>query len=343
MDALYANEAAHMTYGDCVTRLRRLLRDHDAAIWTDAALMIYFNQSQLEVATKTSLLQRADVYPYPSRFTWSFLFDWEAGHTEGDRYQALNIWQVQDTVASYVWEAAYWMDEATPAEEGYRWTHCWETAMCAPADVVPVQLHKQLWSTIHVAWDRKPLKVISQRDIALIDRYFKTRQGIPTHCYPLDDQENRIVLYPRPASVVWPEEAPSQTFNDDEGIVAWTETDTETADLGIITDQADMAFNVTYIYSFLPRLVESEADEMDWPDFLIHCVECATLERAFGADTDGYIPSLRDYWKSRKEMGLKAINLLKGQRTNDRSFRMGSARRPARSIGPRLPDHYPAV
>ena len=62
---------------------------------------------------------------------------------------------------------------------------------------------------------------------------------------------------------------------------------------------------------------------------MLPVIEYATLERCFGADTDGYIPSLKGYWANRKKIGIEAIKLFKNMRTTDRDYRMGGWTEPS--------------
>jgi hypothetical protein len=79
--------------------------------------------------------------------------------------------------------------------------------------------------------------------------------------------------------------------------------------------------------------------ENEFPPWLIKYVEYATLERAYGADTDGFIPTLRDYWSYRKTIGIQAIKQYKTARLKDRVFCMQPRRRLQKST-PKLPYGY---
>lgn len=116
-------------------------------------------------------------------------------------------------------------------------------------------------------------------------------------------------------------------------------------EFGIATDVIDADDNALFIFEKNPTDLSGGTDESDFPVYLRKYIEYAVLERAYAADTDGQIASLRDYWAMRKTIGLKAIKLFMGKRKADRNYRMTTKGvtgwRTRRD--PRLPDSYPAV
>lgn len=114
---------------------------------------------------------------------------------------------------------------------------------------------------------------------------------------------------------------------------------------GIATDVIEADDNALFIFEKNPTDLSGGTDESDFPVYLRKYIEYAVLERAYAADTDGQIASLRDYWAMRKTIGLKAIKLFMGKRKADRNYRMTTKGvtgwRTRRA--PRLPDSYPSV
>jgi hypothetical protein len=97
------------------------------------------------------------------------------------------------------------------------------------------------------------------------------------------------------------------------------------------------------VYDYLPADVEDYAETItDWPPYLFKAIISGTLERAYSANTDGFIPSLRDFWRMRKEYCIRAITMLKRGKLKDRDFRLGGAEQyKGQSSHPRLPSHFP--
>jgi hypothetical protein len=115
------------------------------------------------------------------------------------------------------------------------------------------------------------------------------------------------------------------------------------SDYGLVVDLIELDNNLFMVYIAQPTDIEEVADVSSFPDFLVKYIEYATLERAYGDDTDGFIPSLRDYWKARKEIGLKALQKYQRLTLGDRDYRLGGAPKPSSSKRLRLPDGYPAI
>lgn len=113
----------------------------------------------------------------------------------------------------------------------------------------------------------------------------------------------------------------------------------------VTTDELTTDSNLFLIYDYLPAdVVDYEDDITDIPEYLVHVIIAGMLERAFGADCDGFIPTLRDYWKMRKEIGIKAINLFKSLKYRDRDYRLGGYDQShGRKRYPQLPSYFPAT
>lgn len=131
----------------------------------------------------------------------------------------------------------------------------------------------------------------------------------------------------------------------DFGIVIDTGDLPAVGDFGITTDIIESDDNVLFVFSKNPAAVSDVTDESDFPDYLQKYVEYGAIERAYAANTDGQIQSLRDYWAMRREMGMKAITKFISMRKQDRDYRLTVKGVPGFRTrkGPRLPDSYPAV
>ena len=147
--------------------------------------------------------------------------------------------------------------------------------------------------------------------------------------------------------------------DDDFGIALFDSDADETSDFGIIIDEVgsavtsdvgagtdiiDPAGQLLLISKNIPNDLSSMDDESDFPAYLRKYVEYDVLERAYGANTDGRIPSLADYWGWRKEIGYKIVKRFRWKKLADRDFCMQTQGIPARNVRrrPKLPDTYPA-
>jgi len=129
------------------------------------------------------------------------------------------------------------------------------------------------------------------------------------------------------------------------GIIASRTGSLFNQDLGLAIDIVEADNNVLLIYDVMPGDIQDDNDESDFPEYLQKYIECGVLERAYTANTDGRIDSLRDYWGGRYRLGLSVIEMIKGKRKADRVYRLRTSQRPAQRNfrHPRLPDGYPAV
>ncbi len=141
------------------------------------------------------------------------------------------------------------------------------------------------------------------------------------------------------------------TYTADDTTESETGTIVDVGDLivggeyGIVTDIISLDDNVLFVFSKVPTEVVDSDDQSSFPDYLQKYAEYGALEACYSADTDGQIQSLRDYWKLRSDMGIKAIERFKSLRRQDRDYRLTtqgvSISRTRKE--PRLPDAYPAV
>lgn len=341
------------TFNQSLTRMRRFLRDPSGEIWEDEDIRVAWNDAQLEIASKINFIERINAYRYPPLYSWSYGWDWEVQHIDGDMYQYLHNWPARDMIICYPWEPGYWLDSMSTADDGARFTHPWEAEYLAPGDVVRIPLHAKFNQMKYIAFDESPIDPITEKELAQSDPWYKTCSGEPVNYYRPDEYENDIVLYPRPSSVTWDDSNllltdASESFSDTlgEGMINYQEDAFDEQNTGVIFDTIDAAGHLVAIFEALPEAVEEEIDSWDdelpwWPTYMVPMVEYAVLERCFGGDTDGFIPSLRDYWEMRKKVGIETIKTFKLKRLTDRDFRLGGEAKGWRSGHPRLPEHYP--
>jgi hypothetical protein len=332
---------------DNLVRIRRFLRDHDGIVWSDADILQSWNDAQLELCQKTKFLERIESHYYPPEYNWSYLFQWENLQTypfiEGDVYRALTEYHQTEYVFCYPWEGMYWGDLSDAPDDGYRFSHPWEGVLCgSPADVISLKMHTRFQRMKFIAFDEDPIDEIQLRDVAADDPHWKTRSGTVTNYYMLDETLNLYCLYPRPSEVTYQETTEGDVFSDTGGLTfdfgSLLESDT-----GMVTDVIDTEDAVFMVYDAIPFEMAEWDDECDVPDVFRKYVEYGTLERCFGADSDGFIPTLRDYWKMRKDAGIEAIKRMMRMRAKDRDYQFGGVNKPYRGRGGSLGPHYPSI
>lgn len=328
--------------------MRRFLRDPDSNIWSDNDILTYWNDAQLEIASKIGYIEKVNAYKYPPEWTWAYMPDWERQHTDGDRYQCLTLWQAENAVVCYPWEPGYWLDNSDTADSGYRFTHPWEGVFTgSPADIVPIPLHDRFNAMKFMAYNERELCPIDRKNLSLRDGFYRTAAGTASNYWHPDEERNQFVPYPRPSNVTFDDGSLTDTYDDAGGIVNWEEAALDETDRGLITETLDTDDKFLAVFEAIPDDVSDDpgdwySTDIDWPAFLVKYFRYGTLERCFGADTDGFIPSLRDYWRQRKELGILGIKRFKAMRRQDRDYRLGGGRGKTTSRHPRLPASYPA-
>lgn len=332
------------TFLDSLTRIRRFLRDTEGAIWTDEMVRSAFNSGALEVSQKALPLATVGVWAWPPRVDSCHVHPWEQTYCDGDIMQMLAVWQAEGASVCHVWEPVHWQDSTSVADEGECITVPIDCGYCTPNRPLPIPLHRNLHRPLFSAFDKDAISQASFRDIVQRDRSYKTRTGEVESFYRRDEWHHEIVLYPQPASITWQEPDESTGFSDTYGLD--TGGDLDFSDHGVVVDSLDADGALLMVYESYPQEIDADtgswSDPLDLPAFMVKYVEYAALERLYSMDTDGFIPSLRDFWKMRKEVGINALKTYRRRRLTSATFTMGNPRREQKPY-PKLPSGYPSI
>jgi len=350
-----------MTWQTNLSRIRRFLRDPDGNIWQDSIIRNAFNDSQKDLQKKTNVIVEIAPVRVPPRYHFSYLQDWEWPFlsSETGNYQALRFHQQGEMCFCFRWEAqSIWgLIDATASDKGAHCTHPFEFFMGGSiGDIIPLQFPSGFHNCKFAWWDRDPIDFLTRKELQKDDDSWMTRSGEPIAYWRPDMLEDQFCLYPVPSSIVWDDNDPSEegqilygdddTLNSEYGlIIDESGSLTMPGDNGIATDIVSPDDNALFVFSKVPEDMIDATDEPDYPDYLQKYVEYGALEQLYAADTDGQIQSLRDYWKMRYDIGVKAVTQFMSFRYRDRDYRLTTRGVPrARTRRqPSLPDHYPAV
>jgi hypothetical protein len=314
------------TFNQSLTRIRRFLRDPDGNIWTDDQIRYFWNDAQQKVALDTHLLVNAETLAFPPAPSYSYTHRWEEQYTDSATdMRVLEYGQDINKVYTYPWEFA-WSGTNPPKDEGsYRWTHPFEGTMYTTAKPVPNILNKGFVSGIWCAYDQEEILPLSRDQVASGDRWYRHRKGEAKYYYRDSDYANTIVIYPQP-----PPDYSATSVGD-------------LTDSTYVTTTDRVVIVYKYAHADIPSGSGNWDDTLDWPDWAIPYIEYATLERAYGADTDGYIPTLHEYWKLRYDVGLQILKRLQSLWLKDKKLVMGGIKRRPKPSGPSLGSHYPRM
>lgn len=324
--------------------LRYYLRDPDGTIWSDSDLLVHWNDAQQEFARKTGLLTTIAVLPYPQLYTISYIYPWEIDHVTGDIHQALIEWMAGDRVVCYPWETEY---TVTDGVDSYaRWTHPWESEISGESDPVPMLLPEGFLYSKFAAYDHDEIRLTTQWELARDDRFFLSRSGQADRYYRPDESSSTFFLYPRPAETTFQDPNYTDVLGDTGGIDLYDET-YYSGDTGLPSEPADTEDAVFFVYERQPTDIDSWQDSLPmFPSWAWDWIVYGTLERAYSADTDGFIPSLRDFWRSKKEIAIemaKRICRIRSAQNIVYINERGPSRNARRSTGGSLPSGYPAT
>lgn len=346
-----------MSWADELPKIRRFLRDPAGNIWSEALLKNLYNDVQKEVQIMTRVLEDYRVQRVPGLYHYSYMHDWESEHLPTAYslfYQCLT--QYDGMVICNRWEPhVRSMIDAAPDEYGTHFTQPWEAFMgITPADPVRMKWPPNLHRLKFIAYDEVPITEMSKKSIQSGDASYITRTGDPFCFYEHDDIDDSYSLYPRP-STGWVEEldgneGPAWYISGDtedvtSGTVAVRVGSTGSAGAGVPVDIADTTDNVFIVYDVDPTNISGSLDEGDYPEFLRKYIRYGVVSRAYGANTDGRIPSLSAYWAFRFEEGMKRIKRYIHNQAQDRDYQLmtNGVSRQRRFRHPRLPPEYPAI
>lgn len=344
-----------MTFADELVKIRRYLRDPEGNIWGVDLIIELFNQAQHDLQLETAVLEDVAVISIPPKYTVSYLHDFESAFIDGAAYRPLR--QQQDFFACvYRGEAQdFFGIESDVTDSGtINFTHPFEAWIEDPNMAVKFNFPDNLSAVRQMWFDNKAIDYKDKKQIQLTDSSWETRAGIPLFYYREDESSNQFVPYPRPSSASWNDETGSgmvtsvedDTTASEDGTIIQRTGNVLSSDLGVAVTVLDTDDNFAIVYEISPSQVDSIADDLDWPDFLVKYVRFRTLELAYQCNNDGNIPSLAAHWGRRYRMGIGIVNRFLSARNRDRDYRLKThdRSRPSSNYrGLRLPDTYPAV
>jgi hypothetical protein len=344
-----------MSWGAELVKIRRFLRDPNGSIWSDAMLRHLWNDVQYDLQHKTLMLEDVVAQRVPGLYHASYQFDWEWRYLSTDQsqyYQCLN--QHDEGVFCHRWEPQEVTGiDSDVTDYGVHFTQPWEAFLGeTPGDVVKMRFPRNFNTMKFVAYDEEPIVATSKKLVQSTDSSYITTEGEPTAYYPYDAVDNSYVLYPRPSASFYNEiegDGIAQYADDDTedlttGIIA-VRSGSSDSDIGAPVDIVDVTNNVLMVYGITPTEMRTVSDVPDFPTFARKYVRFGVVSRAYGANTDGRIRSLSDFWGARYALGIQVLKRFMRNRRQDRDYRLTTRGAPSRRVvrHPRLPDRYPRV
>ena len=345
-----------MSWSDELTVIRRFLRDPNGLIWPEVFLRHLYNDLQQDFQLQTHVLEDVTTQRVPQLYHYSYQQDWEYAHLPQSLtqfYQCLG--QHDELVFCHRWEPQQRAGiEADVSDYGAHFTHPWEGYMLLAGEPIKMRFPSNFNSVKYIAYDEEPIHALTKKQVQSTDPSWITTQGEPVGYYSYDEMDNSYVLYPRPSTAF-------ESDVDGDGAAFYEEGDTESDQTGVIAvrdgstdstegsgasvDIVDTTNNVFMVYDVSPNDVTAWSEEPAFPVFLRKYIRFGVIGRAYGANTDGRIPSLSEYWLARYQLGIAFTKRFVRNRRSDRDYRLTtkSVAPRRRFRHPRLPDTYPAV
>ena len=345
-----------MSIGVEVEALRYFLRDPDSKIWSNSILFGLYNQAQSELQIQTNIMEGITTIELPPEFQASYTYDWEAGLAQGStEYQCLRT-QGNNFTFCYPWEVQQNYGVATPdaADLGtYAYTHPWEAFLKTPNKPPPIPFPDDMFSVKQMFHDEMPLMPITSKDMMQSDPSWNIREGTPLAYYVDSEVENQFLMYGRPTTITWTNQA-------GEGMVTSVEDDTTGSEFGIqiistgrsLVDDDGITINIIdtdnnmlLLYDIAPPDVEGLSDDSYVPDYLKKYIRYRVLQLAYMANTDGKNEEMATFWGERNNIGKEVVKRFRGNRYKDidRRLRTQEGTGARRTKHPKLPDTYPAT
>ena len=327
--------ATGMSWDTQKTRIRRFLRDPNENIWSDDFLLNMFNDEQFELQNKAGSIEDVRMVQIPPRMQSCYLWDWEWPYNDSDNGEVFQMGYYNDEnqyICTNLWEMEH-LAELTPttAAHGGMFTHPWEYwEMSAAAEPPPISFPSGFYRAKFLAWDKKPIEAITLRELQDRDFTWKTRTGLPEFYHRDEKLSNRFFLYPTPNSVTW---VSGQTVDADPDEAAYA------------SSSLNVDNNLLIVFDKDPTQATGTDSTSDFPAYLRKYIEYGVIARAYGANTDGRIPSLSEYWRMRKKVGQGLIERYLSNRRSDRQYQLNSSGAPRlRSVKhPRMPSAFASL
>ena len=236
---------------------------------------------------------------------------------------------------------------------GTAFTHPWEAWVATPNEPPLWQLPDDYCEMKMAYWDERPLFSTDRSKVIKTDPTYKQREGEPQAWYLNDTVTRQISVYPKPSTATNADATGS-------GMTTSSEDDTTSSETGAITritgkytssstgvtiDTINAKDQLLMVYEISPRDIESQSDDLVFPDFMVKYICYNVVSRLYGMNSDGRIPTLSKFWYERYRLGLQSLSNYSSNKRRNRllMFSGPKQRMGRRKRLPRLPDHYPAV
>ena len=346
-----------MLASESLTRLRLILRDSDARVFGDVALLRLWNEVQQEFAAETKLLERVINLPVPAVALMTYTYPWEADF--GGKPGAILYNYVSPYSCTQPWEFGLVNGTTTDIAGGYTVSQMWEAFLVSSQNRIFHYFPDDCLDVSYIAYDSHPVEWIFREDIDASNTAFKTRSATRPLLYAEDSRSGIFYAYPRLTSiygitdinsdfgeVVYDNDTSNNSINPDTnyGVIIFGSSLELDSDYGIVirAQIEDNAIQMIYCYSPIP--IESTTQTIEWPRWCVKYIEFGVLSRLFKAETDLFNQPLASFYEGRYKYGKQLVENFKSDKHSMRTYQMqdiakGKGRQHRRLAT--LPSNYP--
>ena len=345
-----------MQVSTSITRIRRLIRDNDADIFSDEAIMRIWSEIQQKFCMETGLLETYTVLPVPPTTFITYTHRWEeefSGKPSNVLYSFMDSYTYTQP-----WEPSVTMGAEEQAVGGITSTHQWESFYAVIQNRILHYFPSDFIQAVYVAFDEKPIEFRTRNQIQKGNEAFKTREGVYPYIYVEDLESLTFHLFPKVTDTYG-----NSDINSEYGVVAYDEDgniNPTSSDYGVVTFASDadidgdygevvyyqgMENNLYLIYLRRSLPFTSSNQSVDVPDWCVKYIEFGVMSRLLEAETDLFDLNLSKHFTSMYKRGItltkKTISLSHIMRV----YRMEGTpnrTREKRRLGD-LPSNYPSL
>jgi len=189
-------------------KLRRVLRDPDAKVFSSNLIMDAFNRSIERLAKDTEVLEDVVGIHWPPQADYGITQQWEKAYVKGYiRWYGLHS-ERDNFRCSYLWEIEQKAGYTPDSTDGVRVTVPWEGYIDDVADTLGTIMDRDLAtfphdfeSPIMVVYDNERLEPIHEDQAKSGDDSYRTSSGTPLYYYRVGETE--FAPMPKPSEVSW--------------------------------------------------------------------------------------------------------------------------------------------
>ncbi len=186
------------------TRMRRILRDTNARVFSSNLLKDCFNRALEQLAKDGDVLQDVVAMHWPPQCDYATTGEWENDYVKGYIRTYGLQGERDDWRCSYTWEIEQKAGYAPESVDNTRVTAPWEGYIDNVDNVMDRDLAAfphDFEAPIMVTYDNERLEPIHEDQAKSGDNKYRTRSGTPVYYYRVNEFE--FAPLPRPNEIAW--------------------------------------------------------------------------------------------------------------------------------------------